>query len=177
MTHQSSLMVDTIAFAEAVAPASECQSNTIIDEVASDLEAISQRVAALKFAKPNATGDPLIPFSVAKSISLGRTKINQILDRFGLVDGPALNILLDIYMNQQLEKKVFVTDACLASGCPSTTGLRWIGVLVAAGLVSRAPDPADHRKYVLSLTQTGHETVLACLRTFSKEWSFLTRLA
>ena len=48
-----------------------------------------------------------------------------------------------------------VTSACIGSGVPSTTALRWLNVLEARGLVEREEDNADARRSFVRLTPRG----------------------
>lgn len=71
-------------------------------------------------------------------------------------DGPALNMVLDLYVNLASDKRVSVTSAAMASRVPMTTALRYIGTLAKAGLVARVPDPGgDRRRTLLTLTALG----------------------
>lgn len=65
---------------------------------------------------------------------------------------PAWDILLDLYVSGERGKRVAVTSACIGSGVPSTTALRWLNVLEARGLVEREDDNADARRSFVRLT-------------------------
>jgi hypothetical protein len=65
---------------------------------------------------------------------------------------PAWDILLDLAAARAEHKRVSVTSACIASGVPPTTALRWIGQLVEAGLLHRIEDDADRRRAFIALT-------------------------
>jgi DNA-binding MarR family transcriptional regulator len=58
-----------------------------------------------------------------------------------------------------------VSDACLASGVPLTTALRWVGTLAKEGWISRNSDPFDGRRVFVSLTQQG----LSAMRAYLSE--------
>jgi DNA-binding MarR family transcriptional regulator len=70
----------------------------------------------------------------------------------GLFGDPAWDMLLDLYVNDGRKKSISVSSACLASGAPSTTALRYIAELVRRNLVVRSPHPNDGRVFVLQLT-------------------------
>jgi hypothetical protein len=68
---------------------------------------------------------------------------------------PAWDILLDLYIAHADGKPVSVSSACIGSAAPSTTGLRWLGVLLEEGLVVRENDADDHRRVLVRLTRAG----------------------
>ncbi|WP_331851751.1 winged helix DNA-binding protein [Altererythrobacter sp. B11] len=49
-------------------------------------------------------------------------------------------------------KRVSVSSLCLASGVPTTTALRWINEMVAAGWLEREQDEQDRRRAFISLS-------------------------
>lgn len=65
---------------------------------------------------------------------------------------PAWDILLDLYVAHASKQRISISAACIASGVPSTTGLRWIGRLEELALVHRADDPSDRRRAYIALT-------------------------
>lgn len=69
---------------------------------------------------------------------------------------PAWDILLDLYIAELRDRRVSVTDACIGSGVPSTTALRWVMLLERAGLVIRKKDPLDARRAYLELSRSCH---------------------
>jgi len=76
---------------------------------------------------------------------------------------PAWDMLLDLFLQQCMEKPVCVSSLCVASCAPSTTALRWIRVLEQAGLVERSRDPADRRRIFVRLTSVGHAKIAGYL--------------
>jgi hypothetical protein len=76
---------------------------------------------------------------------------------------PALNILLDLYISQQDGHAVNVSNACVASGAPATTALRYIARLSQIGLVQKTEDTRDHRVCYLALTPFGLDNVVRAL--------------
>jgi hypothetical protein len=76
-------------------------------------------------------------------------------DIFGdetLFGEPAWDILLDLFVAGEKGKRVAVTSACIGSGVPSTTALRWLNVLELRGLVEREDDNSDARRSFVRLT-------------------------
>lgn len=65
---------------------------------------------------------------------------------------PAWDLLLDLYFRTCRREQVSVSNACVASGVPSATALRWIDILVDGGLIVREADAADRRRTWLKPT-------------------------
>ncbi|MFT3965164.1 MAG: hypothetical protein QM690_04730 [Sphingobium sp.] len=74
-----------------------------------------------------------------------------------LFSDPAWDMLLDLYVSLCRERAVSITDLCIASSAPMTTGLRWISILEHRGLIVRQADPSDRRRWNVSLTCAGVE--------------------
>jgi hypothetical protein len=72
-------------------------------------------------------------------------------------------MLLDLFANEG-RKKISVSSACIASGFPGSTGLRWIKHLVDLGMLTKEPDGSDGRRIFVALTPKGREAVLRYLR-------------
>lgn len=77
---------------------------------------------------------------------------------------PAWDILLDLYV-QPATRPVSVSSACIASGVPDTTALRWLDQLKRRDLIRRFADPNDRRRHFVSLAPRGHSLVEAWLHT------------
>ena len=84
-----------------------------------------------------------------------RRKRAAIFGNPDLFGEPAWDILLDLYIAKGEGKHVSVSSACIGSAAPSTTGLRWLGVLADEGLVVREADAGDHRRVLVRLTPAG----------------------
>ncbi|MBY8820830.1 MarR family transcriptional regulator [Sphingomonas colocasiae] len=82
------------------------------------------------------------------------------VDLFG---EPAWDLLLDLFIAGEENKSVSITSACIASGAPPTTALRWIGVLDERGLIAKMPDSEDGRRIYVSLTETARNAMLRWL--------------
>lgn len=82
------------------------------------------------------------------------------VDLFG---EPAWDMLLDLALAKIEGTDVSITSACIASGAPPTTALRWIGRLVEEGLAERLPHPRDGRVDHLRITDRALAAVAACL--------------
>jgi hypothetical protein len=84
-----------------------------------------------------------------------RRKRSEVFSNPDLFGEPAWDIMLDLYIAQATNKKISVTSACIASAVPSTTGLRWLTILINDGLVLREHDPQDNRRVFVRLSETG----------------------
>lgn len=76
-----------------------------------------------------------------------------------LFSDPAWDILLDLFVGRVNGRDVTVTSACIASGRPSTTSLRYIDRMSQNGLLYRQKDTHDHRKVYLRITDSAFHTV------------------
>lgn len=68
---------------------------------------------------------------------------------------PAWDMLLDMVVHYACQRRVSVSNACLASGAPATTALRWINYLEEEGLVTRIQCETDKRIAFLELSDAG----------------------
>ncbi len=77
---------------------------------------------------------------------------------------PAFWILIDLFVNHQRQRSVAITSAGIASGAPPTTALRYISLLIDAGLATREQTTHDARSQYLRLTRKGFDMATECLR-------------
>ena len=77
---------------------------------------------------------------------------------------PAWDMLLDLYVQDHLGRMVSIHSLCIAAAVPPTTALRWIGKLVADGLVQRRKSLDDHRVVHVALTDEGRTVMEHYLR-------------
>jgi len=82
----------------------------------------------------------------------GRRRRADIFCDETLFGEPAWDILLDLFVAGERGKRVAVTSACIGSGVPSTTALRWLNVLEMRELVEREDDNHDARRSFVRLT-------------------------
>lgn len=85
-----------------------------------------------------------------------------------LLGEPAWDILLDLFVAEGSGQRVSVTSLSIASGCPATTGLRYIAALESDGLVVREPDPADGRRRFVRLSAKGRSIVAGAMHNHVK---------
>ena len=81
---------------------------------------------------------------------------------------PAWEMLAELMRAGLAGQQVTVSSLALASKSPMTTALRRIDDLVAGGLVTRVPDPADRRRTFVELTDEGRARMQAFLEGFSR---------
>lgn len=68
---------------------------------------------------------------------------------------PAWDMLLDLTVAYAEHTRTSITSLCIASEVPQATALRWINLLVSAGLVERVEDHVDRRRVFVALTEQG----------------------
>jgi len=106
-----------------------------------------------EFDAPRGTIDAEASAHIAKRYLRARRERARLFPEELFAD-PAWDILLDLYVAQANKQRISISAACIASGVPSTTGLRWIGRLEELGLVRRNDDPNDRRRAYIALTPT-----------------------
>lgn len=84
-----------------------------------------------------------------------------------LLGEPAWDILLDLALSYLDGRRIQTTAVGLNVGLPTTTTLRWVGHLVAHGLVNRIPDADDGRRTWLELCPETMSKIATC---FGYEW-------
>lgn len=132
-----------------------------------ELEKITTRLRSAAVNRNEAELVDLAAVRVANRVVRARSEATEILARRSLTIGPVLDILLDLFINENAARKVSVSDAAFAGRCPATTGLRWVTALEEAGLIEKVNDARDHRRIFLSLTSQGREVTLACIEVYA----------
>lgn len=72
---------------------------------------------------------------------------------------PAWDILLDLYCSALEHHQVSVSSACIASGVPATTAMRWLVRMERQGLIERSKDDRDGRRVYVTLTATAFRSM------------------
>lgn len=108
---------------------------------------------------------------LAEAIYRDRQRRAKFLPSVPLTE-PAWDVLLDIYFRTCRNERVSVSNACVASGVPSATALRWIDLLIEGGLIRREADDADRRRTWLMPTEQCMTQMEAYLSTL-----YITRSA
>lgn len=93
-----------------------------------------------------------------------RRRRTALLGDPSLFGEPAWDILLDLYIAYAKGLPVSVSSACIGSAVPSTTGLRWLGILQEEGLIVREHDPRDQRRILVRLSNDGVQRMERFLR-------------
>lgn len=130
-----------------------------IEAVGIDVKRLAERLAEMlceeqapaKIAYTNAK-----LAGVAHAIYRARRRRDRFFDR-ELFAEPAWDMLLDLFVNQVRGLRISVTSLTLAAGVPSSTGLRFIRILVEHDLVERMRAPDDARLVLLNLTPKGFQ--------------------
>jgi len=65
---------------------------------------------------------------------------------------PAWDILLELALAEQQQRRVSVTALCVGSRVPQTTALRWIKHMSDLGWLVRRDDPLDARRKFIELS-------------------------
>lgn len=84
--------------------------------------------------------------------------------RSDLFGEPGWDILLDLFIQQRVGRRISVTAACIGSGAATTTALRYLNLLIEDGLIQREGDPNDGRRSWLKLTPEAVETMTEYLK-------------
>jgi hypothetical protein len=77
---------------------------------------------------------------------------------------PNWDIILSSAIDFYNGKKTSIKAACLYSGVSATTTLRCLSELESAGILQRAPDPSDQRRFFIRLTDQTKQSLDAWLR-------------
>lgn len=105
------------------------------------------------------------PGRIAREILAFRRRRDSLLsDR--LFADPAWDMLLYLVVAEEEGRRSSISRLCRAAAVPTTTALRWIGVLESQELVQRTPHPSDGRIFVVSLTETGSAEMQKLLSTY-----------
>lgn len=105
-----------------------------------------------------------------------RAMLQSRRDRDQFFDGelfadPAWDILLELYAAKLGQQRVTTGDICHAAAVPTTTALRWVGILAEKGLIERKADLLDRRRCHLSLSSDALEAMASYFRT--RPWGAL----
>jgi len=99
----------------------------------------------------------------ARQLIRARREMNKHIPA-GLLKDDAWDILLELFVNGEEGGIVYVKQIMLACGVTSTSAVRLIDRLEEGALIARVPDPLDHRRVIVSLSERGRQAMTALLR-------------
>lgn len=123
-------------------------------ESAKWLQSESDRID-VQVARPHAVVDRVLEESAgpnkAKEL-IAQRQMRRRLFGDALFEGPAWDLLLDLYVAHEEGTAISLTCAGLVGGVPATTALRWIRRLADDGCITRSSDLNDGRRTLIELT-------------------------
>lgn len=134
------------------------------DDTAFPFATLSPEEAGLIRATRAALPDPRL----VRQIIRQRELRNRFFDSELFAD-PAWDMLLDLTAARAEHHRVSVTSLCIAAAVPATTALRWINVLIEAGLAERIDDDTDKRRAFVVLSDRGADTMARYFREVVKQ--------
>ena len=117
---------------------------------------IEARLAHMPQVPPSAVVSDRKLAIIATSIYRARRRRLNYFDE-ALFAEPAWDMLLDLFANRALGRRVNITSLCLAADVPQSTGLRYIDQLEEHGLLERSNAPEDRRVTLVDLTALGYK--------------------
>ena len=72
-----------------------------------------------------------------------------------LFSDPAWDMLLELYLAELEQRRLSTSAVSDAAGVAGTTGLRWLDVFTAQGLITKQSDPLDARRVWVRLSPRG----------------------
>lgn len=106
--------------------------------------------------------------AVARRVYQSRRKREMIFNGYQIFGEPAWDILLDIFISSNSDKRESVSSVCIASGVPPTTALRWLNELERHGMIEREPDEKDRRRSFISLSQKGCDLMMTYFEDYGE---------
>jgi len=137
-----------------------------VRRLSSALAHVSQPPTANTVVMPTKAGssNPAAPFAPTAEFLYALIEARRSRSLFipaSLLADPGWDILLELLLAEITQRRVSISDACIAANVPATTGLRWLNNLLKEGLISRRDDPYDSRRSFVALTQEASEKLRA----------------
>lgn len=125
-----------------------------------ELRAFGERLLAIaNGARGESEDSHITPLVVAAQREIRRRSVRMRMDKNEKIGEVGWAILFDLYVMEALGRRVSKSSACIASGVPPTTALRYIDSLIAQDLISSESDAEDARRSLLRLNLTGKQLV------------------
>jgi len=99
----------------------------------------------------------------ARQLLQARIKMAELVPK-GLFRDPAWDMMLELFISGEEGGILFVKQLMIASGESSGAAMRRIDRLENADLIERIPDPLDHRRVIVRLTDRGRSAMIAMLQ-------------
>jgi len=132
-------------------------------QLSAEASSMSGRLAGL--AQEAEQGKPIgEPITAADIRAILRRRASRTRS-FGprLFTNPAWDMVLDLLAARLEDKDMPVSSLCVGSNAAPTTAMRWIQRLEDVGMVTRSPDPEDHRRVLIRLSEETAEKLQALL--------------
>lgn len=84
-----------------------------------------------------------------------------------LMGEPVWDMLLDLFIAACESKRISVSSACIASGVPPTTALRYLVKMEKHGLIERSEDDADGRRVYVAISPSARQAISEWLHSFA----------
>lgn len=136
-------------------------SGTETNQISAMITSLETRVVALQSQVTPVVLNPISPLQRAKEYYRKRRLREQMFENPDLFADPAWDILIDLFIASEEGHQISVSSACIASGVPASTALRWIKILEDTGHIARHQDPSDARRIFISLSERSVTTVRA----------------
>jgi DNA-binding MarR family transcriptional regulator len=146
------------------------------DEVAPILRDIGSWLIQISDRDKSALNNPALPLPKARERPMHNNNDEEMLARLAgqeyylrerrrkffdqdLFGEPSWDILLDLYVSKVNGRTISVTSACIGSGVPMTTALRWLADMEGRGLIVRKCDNKDKRRSWISISEKGFDAM------------------
>lgn len=121
-----------------------------VERICAELGNLTKQLQELWSSAQSADLQGLEVLSLLKSISKIRASRTTYFPA-SLFSDAAWDILLYLKQAELEQRRVVVTDACLASGVPSSTALRWLKLMLEQEVIIRKADKLDARRVYVEL--------------------------
>jgi DNA-binding MarR family transcriptional regulator len=131
---------------------------TRLRQLSAEADQLADQLAAQGLQDIDYPRESISPLARVRHYLRQRHRRNQLFSAEIFAD-PAWDILLDLFVSDLEARPVSISDACLASGVPPTTALRWIKHLERAGHLRRTPSETDGRRVYLTLSARSRRNI------------------